>query len=123
MKKPKTGATRPAAAAPQQDAPQAIRIVLDTSSDAPIYYANYFEVVVAAHDITLMATRLPGKLNEDAEAIATATGMIHATPEVQVVMAPTMVPLLIRALQSQHKYWVDNVAKSGVLDASVQSPE
>lgn len=82
-----------------------LQIRLDPSTDTPSVYANYFEVAHNAHDVSIFAAKLPAKLSAAQVEEVQRTSTLVAEPEIQLVLAPTLVPALIEALQSQHGKW------------------
>lgn len=77
-----------------------IQIVADI--DAPIVYGNYVEVTHSPHDFLLSIARVPAKLPRLDPG---RDGIIEVPVEAQaqVVLPPTVIPGLIRALLSQQR--------------------
>lgn len=79
-----------------------IKIAIDSSEEAPVYYANYMEVAHSNHDFTIAAVRVPTKLPLDRLRTAQENGgSYHLEAAVVLVLAPTVIPGLIMALSAQ----------------------
>lgn len=92
-----------------------VKVVLDVHRDSPAYYANYIEISYSTHEFALTAARVPAKLSDADLADVTATGRIVVEPEVQVLVAPTLLPGLIEALKTQQALYE---AQFGAIRAS-----
>src|SRR5262249_14192311 len=74
-----------------------VRVILDPIDESSVYYANYVEVSFASHDCLLSFVRVPTKLST-AQTEEAKGGTLKLGPIVQVIVPPTLVPGLIRAL-------------------------
>jgi hypothetical protein len=82
-----------------------VKVVLDPSDGTPMYYANHFEVSMARHEFTVTAGRVPGKFSRSRFAALTENKELLLEPECQLLVAPTLMPGLIAALQTQLTAW------------------
>lgn len=78
-----------------------VKIVLEASEDTPSYYVNYVEIIHSQHEFGLYAAQMPTKLSTDSLEAARKSGEIHVEPTLQLVVPPTLIPGLIRALETQ----------------------
>lgn len=96
MARRKTKASaRPTPAAP---AASPTRIALQVPPETPIYYVNYAEIGFTAHEFSLTAVRAPTKLSPAVLEMVRAEGTLTLDADIQLVIPPTMIPGLIRAL-------------------------
>ena len=72
------------------------------SPDTPTYYFNHAEIAHLPHDFALLFARLPSKLTPDRLGEIKA-GTLMLECELQVLLAPTMIPKLIEALTIQRR--------------------
>lgn len=80
-----------------------VRIVVDTSIDTPAYYVNHAEISVGEHDLTMTFVRLPAKPSRADIEEAKDSGELVIESEFQVIFPPTLLPGLIRALESTYQ--------------------
>ena len=92
-----------AAKVSRPDAQKPVKIRLEALPDAPTYYANFVEISHTAHEFMLSTARVPTKLPEPLKQEAVNKGELVLTPELQIVIAPTVLPGLIRALKIQRE--------------------
>jgi len=78
-----------------------VRIVLEPQEHTPTYYANHAEVSRGAHDFGVSFAHLPTKFSKEKLETVTDEGELKYSPNVQLVLPPTVIPGLIRALQTQ----------------------
>lgn len=77
-----------------------LQVVLDPTDDTPAYYINYADVTFGMHDFIMSFARLPTKLNSSQlEGLKAGTTM-RFEPLLQVILPPTIIPGLIRALST-----------------------
>jgi hypothetical protein len=85
----------------KQSAPPAqsvrLRVAVEATESTPAYYANYLEVAISANEFALSAVRVPTKPNQ----AVIQSGELRLEPAVQLLIPPTVVPGLIRALTTQ----------------------
>lgn len=88
-----------------------IKVALDPTDETLTYYTNHVEVAHSRHEFSLIAARLPGKLSVAARLNAEETQELVLEPELQLLIAPTLMPALIKALQSQYAVWHEKFGK------------
>lgn len=96
--------SRPPAKAAARE-PGKLKVSIEPSLDMPAYYVNHFEVSYRPHDITILAARLPGKLSDSDRLTAVSSGQLKLEPDVQIVIAPSLLDELIRVLELQRDKW------------------
>ena len=78
-----------------------IKAVVDLSEEAPVFYVNYAELTHTSHEFSLVGIRMPSKPTEaQIESIA-ENGELRVSGLFQILLPPTMIPGLIRALTAQ----------------------
>jgi hypothetical protein len=87
-------ATQSAANEPQSIS---VRVVLDAVDESAVYYANYAEASLGNHECLLSFARVPTKMNI-ARTEEAKSGVLRLEPLVQIIVPPTLLPGLIRAL-------------------------
>lgn len=89
----------------------AVKVQIDPTPDAPVYYANYLEVGHSHHEFSISFARVPIKFSAD-RLVEIKKGMvINLASEGQVLFSPTVIPGLIRALEIQRKLYETNFGK------------
>jgi hypothetical protein len=78
-----------------------VRIVLGTPDDLPVHYVNFLEVAHSLNEFGLFAVRTPVKFSSEQVEEARQTGQMRIDPELHLVLPPTVIPGLIRALTAQ----------------------
>jgi len=78
-----------------------VRIVLNEVADVPSYYVNYAEVSQGMHDFSIHVARMPSRFSPDVAAAAAKEGVLRIDPMLQLVVPPTIIPGLIKALELQ----------------------
>jgi hypothetical protein len=76
-----------------------VSIALETTRDTPIYYANHAEVAAARHEFALAFARLPSKPSRAEVAELKAVGQLVWDTDIQIIIPPTLINGLIRALK------------------------
>jgi len=76
-----------------------VTVVIDPVDESAAYYANYAEVSLAQYDCILSFVRVPTKLSL-ARSEEAKSGTLKFEPLVQVILPPTLIPGLIRALMT-----------------------
>jgi hypothetical protein len=102
-------------AAPARAEKTQVRVAVDVPSDVATYYANHVEVSRTSHDFSITVARIPSQLQKDVKEAAIRSGVLHIEPLLQLVVPPTLIPGLIKALTIQQKnyeaeqgpIWVD----------------
>ena len=94
-KKRKIKAAKKAMAAQPQRLP--IRVIVDAPDELAVYYANYAEASAGHHECLISFARVPTKLSV-ARTEEAKGGTLRLEPLVQVMIPPTLLPGLIRAL-------------------------
>ena len=78
-----------------------VRIVIDVRDDTPHYYINHAEINSTQHEFTLSAGRIPAKFSPDQLQRAKETATIIIPADIQILIPPSLIPGLIRALSTQ----------------------
>jgi hypothetical protein len=94
-----------------------IKVVLDPGEHTSTYYANHFEVARGRHELTVIAGRLVGKISRERMREATDSRELLVDPEFQMLVAPSLVPGLIKALQTQLDMWTKEHGTSNAKEA------
>jgi hypothetical protein len=81
----------------------AIGFSTQISPETPTYYFNYAEIASLPHDFALLFARVPAKLPPDRFEEVRAAGRMVLDCELQVLISPTLIPGLIRALTVQRE--------------------
>jgi hypothetical protein len=89
------------ASVPPEAAPANLRVVVDPSDIAPVFYVNYVEAANTVNDFSLLCVRLPPKLSDEKRLEAISTKELRLQPDVILTFPTSMVPELIRALTTQ----------------------
>lgn len=77
------------------------RIEVRPSDDLPYIYANHAEVAQSAHEFVILFTKLPTKANPSQIAAVQETGVLSIEPEAQILLPPTIIDGLIKALETE----------------------
>jgi hypothetical protein len=77
----------------------AVRIVTDPTDATPSYYVNYAEASFGPHEVSISFVKVPTKLNS-AQLQEAKDAPLRLEPVVQVLFAPTLLPGIIRALNT-----------------------
>lgn len=78
-----------------------LRPSLEVSDDTPQYYVNHAEINSTVHEFVISAGRLPGRLTQAQIEMVRATSVLPTPADVQLLIPPTLIVGLIRALQTQ----------------------
>lgn len=97
-------APRKTASAPA-DVQAQVKVSLEPSFETVPYYVNHIEVGHTRHEFTILAGRVPAKMSAERFAQIKETGLLQLEPDVTLMVAPTLLPGLIRALQTQQDKW------------------
>jgi hypothetical protein len=96
--------TRPRAATPPASAESEaeVRITVSTQvgEDTFTYYANHAEIACTPHEFSLLFGRLPAKLPPD-KLDEARTGNLTLISDVQILIPVSLIPGLMRALETQ----------------------
>lgn len=82
-----------------------VKVSLEPSLESLPIYANHVEIGHTRHEFTFLAGRVPGKISADRFKLAQQLGTLQLEPDVTILLAPTVIPGLIRALQVQLEKW------------------
>jgi hypothetical protein len=86
----------------KQPAPElTAQVRMDIKPDIPAYYVNFFAVSHTAYDITLSAAKIPSPFTDEQVDLAKKGQQIPVEPVVQIVMSPSLVDNLMKALADQ----------------------
>jgi hypothetical protein len=77
------------------------RVTFEASDSTHTCYCNLVEVGALQHEFTILAGRVPTKPTRAIMSTISEGGEIVLEPEVQLLVAPTMIPGVIKALQAQ----------------------
>lgn len=75
------------------------------SEATPAYYVNNMEVSHTAHDFTLICSKLPTKLSAAELERVSKSGELPIEASVQITCATTLIPALMRALNTQKEMY------------------
>jgi hypothetical protein len=75
-----------------------MKVAVISRPETPTYYVNHAEIGFTPHEFTVMVARIPPKLAPEAIEVVTKQGTLTLDAELQLVIPPTLVPGLIRAL-------------------------
>lgn len=78
-----------------------MRIAMETGDGAAVFYVNYAEISQTKNDFCLTGGRVPARFGPSKVAEMKETGLLVVEGEVQLILPPTIIPGLIRALSSQ----------------------
>ena len=103
-----------------QEAPVslAVRVILEVGSDVPSYYINYADVAQSNHEFTLSVAKMPTRLGPQAVRTLQETGELHVETLLQLLIPPTLLPSLLKALTVQKDLY--EKAHGPIRDASEQ---
>lgn len=82
-----------------------VKVSLEPSIETVPVYSNHIEVGHTRHEFTILAGRVPGKMSSERFRLAKETKLLQLEPDVTILLAPTLVPGVIRALQTQLDIW------------------
>jgi len=101
-----------------------VRIVVDPTEETPVYYANHAEVSLSPHEISVSFVRVPSKLSSSRTKDAQVSGSLTFEPTVQVVIPPTLLPGLIKAMTITKDQYEEKCANTAdvVKVQTTQSP-
>ena len=91
----------PGPSGPEQSQSLVVRPQMESGEDTPRYYVNNIEVNSMLHDFVLTMGRVPGRLSREMIEKAKTTGVVSFSADLQVIIPPTLVVGLIRALSIQ----------------------
>jgi hypothetical protein len=77
-----------------------VKIVLDAPENVPSYYVNYAEVNFSINEFALSAVRVPIRFDSATLKNIQATGEMPLQADVQLLIPPTVIVALIRALST-----------------------
>lgn len=97
-----TKSASPAAAKPQA---LTVRPTVQVSEATPTYYVNSVEVSNTQHDFSLICTKIPAKLTPAEWQRASATGELAVEASVLLTCPTTLIPALVRALNTQKEMY------------------
>jgi hypothetical protein len=89
-------------------------------TEEPVYYINYAEVTNTPNDFSILGTRLPAKPSDVMISDLKKGGSIVLDALVQIVFPVSMIPGLIRALQTRkdmyEKFYKTTIKEPGTED-------
>jgi hypothetical protein len=97
----------------------AARVSFEATPSTFTCYSNLVEVGALQHEFTILVGRVPTKPTREIRATFEAGKELVLEPDVQILVAPTMVPGIIKALQSQlekYEQRFGSVGKKGARD-------
>ena len=77
-----------------------LRPVLDITSDTPQYYVYHAEVNFTVHEFTLSLGRMAARIRPEQAATFRESGVMPIPADLQILIPPSLVPGLMRALSS-----------------------
>lgn len=78
-----------------------VKPVLDVSEDSGFVYANHAEVGHSRHEFFVLFAKIPSKIPRSRLEIVKASGELHFDASVQLVIPPSLIGGLIKALSDQ----------------------
>jgi hypothetical protein len=81
--------------------PLRAKVVMKVTKDLPTYYIDHVEVGSGIHDFSLIVAKLPGRFTAEELSAAATTGELEVEPLLQLYLPPTLIPALIKALNTQ----------------------
>lgn len=79
----------------------AVRPVVEATDSTIIEYVNFAEIAHSQHEFSILCVRVPTKPNAAAIGEAKKTGALELNATLQLLLPPTIIPGLIRALGIQ----------------------
>jgi hypothetical protein len=105
----KSAKGRASGKAPEQkpNVPMAVtaRVTLEVGSDVPSYYVNYVDVSQSTHEFTLSVAKIPTRLAAQTMQNLQTTGELRAEALLQLIIPPTLLPSLLKALTAQKELY------------------
>ena len=89
----------------------ALSIALEPTDDIPSYYINHIEISHTRHDFGLDCAHLPTTLSAKVIDEVKRSGVLSWEPLIRLIVPPTLIPGLIRALQAQQSKYEDRFGK------------
>ena len=71
----------------------------------PSYYCNHIEITQTKHEFALTFGQLPTRFSPERLESVKSDGIVHVEPVLEVLIPPTVLPGLIKALESQKKHF------------------
>ena len=96
-KKNEAAPAPPGPEAPQGGTTIAARVVVE-SDDASAFYINFAEISHSRHEFMMHCVQAPTKLSPTMREVVISSGEVRLSPMVTLLMPPTLIPGLIRAL-------------------------
>jgi hypothetical protein len=100
-----------------------LTISTQVGEDTFTYYANYAEIASTPHEFAFLFARMPAKLSPEKLEEARA-GTLTLTSDVQILIPATLIPGLIRALNTHktvHEQRYGTIHEPGASDAESSS--
>lgn len=94
----------------------AVQIRVEPSSETPTYYVNHVEVAHNQHEFALFTGKLPAKLSTEELEKSKNSGVLTLDPSLQILLPPSIIRGLLRALQMQLDLYEKNFGK--IVDTS-----
>ena len=94
-----------------QPVPVTIKIGIETDDDTSVVYANHVEISHSIHDFCISFARVPSKLSSEKLEELKNDLKIDVPALIQVVVPPTLIAGLIRALVDQRDMYENNFTK------------
>ena len=89
----------------------AVNIRIEPTSDTDAIYANHIEIAHNLHEFTLSFTRIPARFPLDVIENGRITGAIVVEPKILIMLPPTLITPLIKALQAQRYRYEEDIDK------------
>jgi transposase-like protein len=89
----------------------AVQVILDSNEDTSTVYANHAEISHNMNEFCVSFARVPTRISQDTISHIREHGKISVPTLIQVVLPPTIVPGLIKALSSQKDLYESTFAK------------
>ena len=94
-----------------------VTAVMGASADLPFYYVNHIEISHSHYEFALTAGRAPAKLTEHNLREINEFHRLTIEPVIQLLIPPTVIPALIRALTIQQESYETTHGKLDKRDA------
>lgn len=93
------------ATAPPESKTLMVRPSVVTTDATPVYYINNAEISSSAYEFGMAVARLPTKPSAEQMHEMRTDGVLNVEAELVLLMPPTLIPGLIRALNTQREVY------------------
>ena len=110
-KQKKASARRAQAKKTEEAQPLIVKIALEPTDDIPLYYINHIEISHTRHDFSLSCAHVPTTFPTKVIDEAKHSGVITLQPLIRLIVPPTLIAGIIKALQAQKSKYEDSFGK------------